>query len=194
MAKRIVILQGHPDTSSTHFGHALASVYAEGATGAGHSVETIHIATIDFPLLRNQQEWQTGELPAALHEAQNAIGVADHLVIVFPLWLGDMPALLKAFFEQVFRPGFAFLKGKVGMGGKKPLAGKSARIIVTMGMPGFFYRIFFRAHSLKNLERNILKFVGFKPVKSTVIGVVEGKASHREKWLQRVRRLGEQGK
>jgi putative NADPH-quinone reductase len=30
-------------------------------------------------------------------------------VIIYPLWLGAMPALLKGFFEQVFRPGFATL-------------------------------------------------------------------------------------
>lgn len=190
MAKHIVILQGHPDTSTNHFGHAIGSAYVNGASTAGHSVETVQIATLDFPLLRNQEEWQSGELPAGLREAQNAIGSADHLVIIYPLWLGNMPALLKAFLEQVFRPGFAFPKGTVGMGGDKPLKGKSVRIIVTMGMPGFFYRTFFRAHSLKNLERNILRFVGLKPVRSTVLGGVEGSSEKREKMLQRVRALG----
>ena len=190
MAKRIAIIQGHPDTSTAHFGHAVASAYANGATSAGHIVDTVNIAALDFPLLRNQEEWQSGELPAGLREAQNAIGNADHLVVIYPLWLGDMPALLKAFLEQVFRPGFAFPQGKVGMGGKKPLGGKSARIVVTMGMPGFFYRTFFRAHSLKNLERNILRFVGFKPVRNTVLGSIEGSSEKREKMLQRVRALG----
>ena len=32
---------------------------------------------------------------------------AQHLVLMFPLWLGDMPALMKAFLEQVARPGLA---------------------------------------------------------------------------------------
>ena len=42
------------------------------------------------------------------------------------------------------------------------MSGKSARIVVTMGMPGFWYRWYFRAHSLRSLQRNILKFVGFR--------------------------------
>ena len=31
---------------------------------------------------------------------------AEHLVFLFPLWLGDMPAVLKGFLEQLMRPGF----------------------------------------------------------------------------------------
>lgn len=191
MAKRVVILQGHPDSGTTHFGHAIASAYAKGATAAGHVVDIVQIAQLEFPFLRNQQEWQSGALPESLQEAQNAIAGADHLVIVYPLWLGDMPAILKAFLEQVFRPGFAFPKEGIRPGGGKPLQGKSARVIVTMGMPGFFYRWFYRSHSLKNLERNILRFVGFKPVRSTVLGNIEGSADVREKKLQTVRALGE---
>ena len=45
--------------------------------------------------------------------AHHCLGV-EHLVIVFPLWLGDMPAVLKGFFEQVLRPGFAI--GEAGQG------------------------------------------------------------------------------
>ena len=42
-----------------------------------------------------------------MQKAQRAIASAEHIVIFFPLWLGTMPALLKAFLEQVLRPGFA---------------------------------------------------------------------------------------
>ncbi|HYA39035.1 MAG TPA: NAD(P)H-dependent oxidoreductase [Candidatus Methylomirabilis sp.] len=60
----------------------------------------------------------------------------------YPLWGGDVPALLKAFCEQAFRPGFTF-KMEPGKMGNKLLTGKSARIVVTMGMPPFFYRWYF---------------------------------------------------
>ena len=108
MSRCILIIQGHPDASEPHFCHALAQAYAEGAEAAGHSVLTVDVATIDFPLLRSQREWDKGQLPASLKPAQDAIGWADHIVFFFPLWLGDMPALLKGFLEQVARPGFAF--------------------------------------------------------------------------------------
>ncbi|MBI4001419.1 MAG: NAD(P)H-dependent oxidoreductase, partial [Nitrospira defluvii] len=69
-----------------------------------------------------------GGVPASLSPPQEAIGWADHLLIMFPLWLGSMPALLKAFFEQTFRPGCAFEYGQAGRLPKKRLTGKSARI------------------------------------------------------------------
>ena len=62
-----------------------------------------------------------------------------------------------------------------------------------MGMPGFFYRSFYRAHSLKSLKRNILAFCGFRPVRTTVIGRVDSGPAYRERWLKRVRAMGRAG-
>lgn len=110
---------------------------------------------------------------------------------MFPLWLGDMPALLKGLLEQVARPGFAFQSDGNNMLAKKGLAGRSARVLVTMGMPAALYRYYFRAHSLKPLERNILGFVGIAPVQETQVGGVEGLSeAARKKWLARLRKLG----
>jgi putative NADPH-quinone reductase len=92
-------------------------------------------------------------------------------VVIFPLWLGDMPAVLKAFFEQTLRPGFAFSYRSSGFPAMH-LKGRSARVIVTMGMPKLVYRWYFRAHGLKNLKRNVLRFVGFSPVRDTILGRV----------------------
>jgi putative NADPH-quinone reductase len=175
VARKIAIIQGHPDPAGGHFCHALADAYAQGAESAGHEVFRIEVAQLGFPLLRTKQDFYSGSPPSSLKAAQEAIASADHLVIVYPLWLGEMPALLKAFFEQTFRPGFAFeyldpLRGRW----RKLLKGKSARIIVTMGMPAFIYRFYFAAHGLKNLKRNILGFCGVAPARETLIGRIEG--------------------
>ena len=193
MSRRILLIQGHPDPAGGHFGHALADAYALGAAESGHALRRVEVARLDVPLLRSQHEWQHGALPASLVEAQRAIGWAEHLVIFFPLWLGDMPALLKAFLEQVARPGFAFREGGSNPFGAKGLTGRSARVVVTMGMPALVYRYYFRAHSVKNLERNILGFVGISPVHATLIGQVEqlGEAGSR-RWLARLAALGRQ--
>ena len=111
VAKRITIIQGHPDAQARHFCHALADEYAKGAEDGGHEVRRIEVARLDFPLLRTKEEFEQGVPPDSINQAQEAIGWADHLVILYPLWLGTMPALLNAFFEQVFRPGFAFEYG-----------------------------------------------------------------------------------
>lgn len=185
---RIAIIDGHPDPDRERFVHGLADAYAEGAS-SHHEVRRVPLAELDFPLLRTMEDWQEGPLPAALTEAQEAISWAEHLVFLYPLWLGDMPALLKGFLEQVARPGFAFAYSDKGFP-KKLLKGRSARVVVTMGMPGFFYRLFYRAHSLKSLERNILSFVGIRPVRHSVIGSVESSPKYREHWLDRMRALG----
>ncbi len=186
----ITIIDGHPDRRKERFCHALVNAYSEGARRAGHVARTLAVAELDFPILRSREEWEHGELPAQLKYAQESLSWADHLVIIYPLWLGDMPALLKAFLEQVARPGFAF-----GHSGVSPtpgaLKGKSARIIVTMGMPAIVYRWYFLKHSLSSLKRNILGFVGIHPVRETIIGGVE--AAQHDRWLARVRRLGEAG-
>ena len=149
----------------------------------------IAVARLEFPLLRNAAQWEAAP-PPAIREAQQTIAWAHHLVIVFPLWMGDMPAALKAFFEQCLRPGFAFGKAAPGRLPPKLLKGRSARIIVTMGMPAFFYRLYYRAHSVKNLKRNVLEFCGVGPVRTTLIGMVEGKKQARERWLAAMAELG----
>lgn len=193
MPRRIGIIDGHPDPEPAHFGHALAEAYRQGAEERGHSVRMVRLCEMDVPLLRSQREWEKGALPAALGEAQDAIGWAEHLVIVFPLWLGGMPAVLKAFLEQVLRPGFAFKNSSGGMG-IELLKGRSARIVVTMGMPAFVYRWYFGAHSLKSLRRSILGFVGIGPIRTTIIGSVAsiGDAKHRQ-WLDAMRAYGRKG-
>lgn len=191
--KRIVLIQGHPDTTGPHLCHALAAAYAAGAEDAGHTVRFIQVADLDFPLLRSQQAWEEGALPAGLQQAQTDIRWAEHIVLFFPLWLGDMPALLKGFLEQVARPGFAF-EHEAGHATftKKGLTGRSARVVVTMGMPALIYRWYFRAHSVKSLRRNILGFVGIAPVHETLIGMVgDLKANDASRWLAKLRRLGQ---
>jgi len=185
---RIVIIDGHPDPDHGHFVHALADAYAEGARQY-HEVERVDLAMLDFPLLRSAKDWNEGMPTPEIVEAQQAILRASHVAIFYPLWLGDVPALLKGFLEQVARPGFAFKTGESGFP-KKLLKGRSARIVVTMGMPARFYTWFYRAHSVKSLERNILRFVGFAPVRCSIIGSVEGSVARRRKWLDRMRELG----
>lgn len=190
MPMRILIIQGHPDVSRRHFSHALTDEYAKGAQDSGHEVKRIDVGAIDFPLLRTKEDFEKGSPPPSILEAQEAIRWADHLVILFPLWHGSMPALLKGFFEQVFRPGFG-VEHRDGRRLKKLLAGKSARIVVTMGMPAFVYRWVFLAHCVKSLKRNLLAFCGIGPIRTTFIGNIEGMTDRRRMtWLDELRGLG----
>jgi putative NADPH-quinone reductase len=192
MPSQVLVIQGHPDPAGGHLCHALAEAYAEGARAGGHDVRTLDVAQLDFPLLRSQRAWTQEPLPASLAPAQEAIWWADHLVFFFPLWLGGMPALLKGFLEQIAREGFAFAKEAGHPMGRKLLRGRSARLVVTMGMPAPVYRYYFRAHSIKALERNILGFVGIAPIDETLIGLVESiDDKARAKWFDKMHELGQ---
>ena len=188
---RVLIIQGHPDPAEVRFCRGLADAYARGAQARGHEVRRIDVARLEFPLLRTKQEFEQTPVPQTLEAAQGSIAWAEHLVVVHPLWLGEMPALLKGFFEQTLRPGFAFPAARNAPG----LRGKSARVIVTMGMPAAIYRWYYRAHGLKNLARNVLGFVGVTPVRSTLIGGIESLSEDRRaRWLARVERLGREAR
>jgi putative NADPH-quinone reductase len=187
----ILIVQGHPDPAEGRLVHTPADAYAQGAAGAGHAVRRCDVARLDFPLLRSSKDWSEGRVPPALAPVQADILWAEHLVFFFPLWLGDMPALLKAFLEQVARPGFAFDPAAANPLRAKKLGGRSARVVVTMGMPALMYRYVFRAHSVKSLERNILGFVGIAPVHETLIGGVDALGAEGvSRWCGRLRGLG----
>jgi putative NADPH-quinone reductase len=193
MARRILILNGHPDPAGGHFDHALADAYQKAAVAAGHRVERIDVGTLDVPILRSKRAFEEEAPPPVIADAQAAIARAEHLVILYPLWLGTMPGLLKLFLEQVLRPNFAFDYRAKGLP-RKRLTGRSARIVVTMGMPALAYRLFYGAHSLRSLKRNILHFVGITPVAATLIGSVEtlGEAG-RARWLAKLEALGRKG-
>ena len=186
--RRILILDGHPDPQADRFCHALAKAYGEGAAHAGHVVHRISLSELDFPALASRMEWEEGTPCPAIKAFQDELVWAQHLVVIYPLWLGSMPARLKALFEQAFRPDFGF-GGKAASPGAGQLKGRSARIIVTMGMPGVIFRTVFFSHSLMAFRRGMLALLGFGPIRGTVIGGVETRKD-RDRLLGRMAAMG----
>ncbi len=192
MTKRIAIIQGHPDPAGHHLLNAMADVYAQAAVSAGHLVRRIEVASLDFPFLRTQEDFEKGELPPALTPARDDMRWAEHWVFLFPLWHGTMPALLKAFLEHIFRPGFA-MEYREKSFPKRLLAGRSARIVVTMGMPAMLYRWYFGAYGVRSFERSMLSFAGIKPIRENLYGLTFADDKKRARWIEDMRRHGGQG-
>jgi len=157
--KKIVIVVGSAGADS--FGRRLAEAYRQEAEAAGASVSVVDVAPLRFePVLTGGLSGDQ-VLEPDLAAAQATLGAADHLVFVYPNWWGTYPARLKGFFDRVFLPGFAFQYRKGGLP-EKLLAGKTARLIVTLDGPGWWYRWAMGAGGDRALRRSVLWFCGVK--------------------------------
>ncbi len=188
MAKIIVIV-GHPKADS--YCAALGRAYLRGAQEGGHEARLFLIGEMSFdPALREGYRREQ-ELEPDLLDAREAFLAADHVVLIFPLWCGDMPAILKGFIERILQREVLAMRESTRTTDWKLFKGKSARIIMTMGMPGFFYRWYYGAHALKLMKRSILQFIGIHPVRATLHGMVEAVSDGtRQEWLREAEALG----
>jgi putative NADPH-quinone reductase len=187
--RHILVIDGNPDPAPERLTSALALAYLEGAESSGCIVRSINIGSIDFPILRKAADFCTEAADSAIKNAQDAFLRADHIVFVYPLWLGGPPALLKAFMEQVARNQFLLRENKGGfpVGGLK---GRSACVIVTMGMPALLYRTLYGAHGVKAFNRSILNMAGLAPVRTSYFGgnaITQPNSAH---LVEKVRDMG----
>jgi NAD(P)H dehydrogenase (quinone) len=189
--KRILIIQGHPDEDS--FCASAAKVYQNGAESKQAEVKLLQIGKMDFnPNLAFGYKKRT-ELEVDLIEAQKLIKWADHLVFVYPTWWGTMPALLKGFLDRTLLPGFGFKYRKDSLLWDKLLKGKTARLIVTMDTPIWYYYLIYRGAGHIIMKKGILNFCGINPVRISTLGPIKtSNNGKRTKWLQKIQRLGEQ--
>jgi len=99
-------------------------------------------------------------LVSVREKIQEKILWADELVFFFPLWWGDMPAILKNFFDCNFTVGFAYkFEGKLLP--RKLLSGKIARVFITAdGSKLFQYLLCFPLKKI--LQYVVLGFCGVK--------------------------------
>jgi NAD(P)H dehydrogenase (quinone) len=182
MGKRILVILGHPASNS--FCGALAERYAQSAVRAGHEVRQLFLGTMDFdPVLREGYQL-VQPLEADLRRAQADIVWAEHLTLVYPIWWGGIPALLKGFFDRVFLPGFAFKYREGKAFPDKLLRGRSAHLLVTMDTPPWYYRWIYRMPGLHQVRKTTLAFCGIKPQRTLTFGPILGSsAGQRETWL-----------
>ena len=191
MRKRILVINGHPDTRPERFCAALTEAYVAAAAKAGHEVRRIDVGALNFQFLVKFEEFREPPTAPDIVKAQADIAWAEHLVFIHPLWLGAAPAMLKAFLERVACGGFGFDTGTAG-NPRRGLKGKSARLIVTMGMPATAYRLLFGGFGIRAFDRGILRISGVSPVRHTYFGAVELSERHRDHCLAKVRALGAQ--
>ena len=187
--KKILIINGHPDKES--FSFAISEAYIKGAKASGAKVKEINIRDLQFsPNLQFGYRKRT-ELEPDLLASQEKIKWAEHLVWVYPVWWGSVPAIMKGFLDRVLLPGFAFKKREGSVWWDKYLTGKSGRLICTLDQPAWFYLLINGRPSYHAMKKLTLKFIGVKPVRTTTIGPMRlSKESYRAKWLVKIEKLG----
>ncbi|MEM9597009.1 MAG: NAD(P)H-dependent oxidoreductase [Acidobacteriota bacterium] len=185
--RRTVVILGHPDSES-FTGH-LAAEYVAAAESAGREVRVFRLGEMDFDPILHHGYRERQELEPDLVELRGAITWATHLAIFYPIWWGEIPALLKGMFDRILLPGYAFKYRKNSPFWDRLLAGRSARVFTTMDTPPWYFRWVYRRPGHRVIRSNILDFCGIRPVKIHSIGSVrKSTPERRARWVEQVRR------
>lgn len=187
--KKVLIINGHPDSDS--FCHQLADNYRMGAEKAGYICNMVQVSALDFdPVLRYGYRKRT-ELEPDLVKLQQDILDCNHLVVVYPVWWGTYPALLKGLFDRVFLPGFAFKYRDNSLLWDKLLKGRTASLLLTMDTPLWYYRLVFGSPGIKAVKNCLLEFCGIKPVFVHPFCMMKiATPEKRQKWLKKTYNAG----
>ena len=187
--KRILLVLGTSKSGSLC--QALSEAYAQGARGEGHVVRHLKLGELSFdPVLHDGYD-QSQQLEPDLLEAQRQIHWAEHLVFVYPVWWGGLPALLKGFFDRVFLPGFAFKYRDLSSAWDKLLSGRTADLLVTLDQKPWYFRWLQGAPAHRQMVRATLGACGIKTLRLTEFAPVRPSSEEqRQAWLRAAERLG----
>lgn len=189
MNKRVLIINGHPDTES--FNQALFNAYLNGARSSNAEVKTLHIDALNFnPVLAFGYRKRTSLEPDLTH-AIDLIKWCDHMVWIHPLWWYSLPAKLKGFIDRVFLPGIMYQPQPKSPFPKKLLKGKTARIITTADAPYWYYRLVMKQPATHQLKTGTLKYCGVERIQTNYFAPVRNSSLQtRNKWLKKIEKLG----
>ena len=163
----------------------------KGADLAGIECKLVHLIDLKFNPILTYGYRKVSELEPDLVMMQQEILAANHLVFVYPNWWSTYPALLKGFIDRVFLPNFSFKYRKNSPFWDKLLKEKSARLLVTLDTPAWYYWLFNKNAGHNSMKIGILGFCGISPVKiSTFAPIKSSDDKKRKKWLNEVEILG----
>lgn len=127
------IILAHP--AKTSFCAALAKAYEEAVARLGDEVAVRDLYRMKFdPCLSDLERSEEVEPAEDVVRERRLIGDADVFVLVYPIWFGTPPAILKGYIERVFNHGFAFRSLASGPTGPL-LKGKGLISLTTSGTP-----------------------------------------------------------
>ena len=107
--QRHVVILCHPDAES--FNAAAAQTYCEKIRSLGHEAILRDLYRLGFdPVLKASERTTAGAQPLSdeVTAELESISGADIFVLVYPIWFGTPPAMMKGYVERVFGAGFSY--------------------------------------------------------------------------------------
>jgi NAD(P)H dehydrogenase (quinone) len=158
---RILLVLAHPLEES--FTASVAETVRAKLASNGHVVDLLDLYREDFdPRLKPSERARYFEPDYDPSEAEpfvSRLKAADGLVLVFPQWWFNFPAILKGFFDRVFAPGVAFENDPAG-GRIQPRLGNIHLFwaFTTTGSPWWVVNLYMGNPVRRLLKRGIAAF------------------------------------
>ena len=107
---RFLVIFAHPLRES--FAASAADTVTETLKSRGHTVDFLDLYAEDFDprlTVAERASYMTDHFDrSAVDQHIKRLQAADGLILVFPQWWFNLPAILKGYFDRVFAPGVAF--------------------------------------------------------------------------------------
>jgi NAD(P)H dehydrogenase (quinone) len=103
------VILAHPDADS--FNSAAASAYCEAVRGQGQEAVLRDLYRLGFdPVLKSKEQPRPDKYAMSNDVAAElaAIEKADVFVLIYPIWFGAPPAILKGYIDRVLGAGFSY--------------------------------------------------------------------------------------
>lgn len=185
--KKIYILAGHPDTESMC--NNLAYAYAHGAELSGNEVRVTKLSEMKFDPILHRGYRVIQELEPDLKKFQEDVKWCEHFVIIYPSWWSTMPALVKGLFDRSWIPGFAYKFLPSGLGWRRLLKGRTARVFVTSDSHPLVARFLF-GDNTNEIQDGILWFAGFKASHTKIGPVKKISEEKKQQWYKKFESYG----
>jgi NAD(P)H dehydrogenase (quinone) len=114
-AIRHVVVLGHPATGS--FNHQIAEIYCQAVRACGQDALLRDLYASGFdPLLKSDERLGhgAGALAADVAAELDALAGARVLVLIYPIWFGGPPAIIKGYVDRVLSAGLGPHEVKAG--------------------------------------------------------------------------------
>ncbi|MCM3212631.1 NAD(P)H-dependent oxidoreductase [Bacillus licheniformis] len=182
------VIYAHPNPNS--FNGAILNQVIKALEDGKHFYDVIDLYRDRFdPVLLFDEKKRRSDMK---HDPETAeyrriVKNADHLIFIYPLWWGGMPAIMKGFIDRVFAAGEAYTyQGKLPKG---LLKARTASVYYTADAPSWYLRFWRRDADWVTVKDVMLKFCGVRRVKRLLFaGVKDSSEEKRTQWLDRVYR------